>query len=490
MASPNISFTQIPANVRKPGKYFEENTSNALSGLSAANDKVVILAQKTSAGTVASKTPTRIFSDADAALYFGQGSIAHLTAKAAIYANPNVDISVCAIDDAGGSAKAAGTIAITDTTASAAGELVVNVGDVQVAYSYASGATRQSIASGLFTALTSVSSNLPCTDSSSDSTVTFTARNGGLCGNYLSLTATASAGLTAPTIVQPTGGTTDPVLGAYDTTGTVLNAIVGGSYSLIINTLPTATALGAVKSMCDFVSGPMEQRPACQVSAATDEVGSLATISTLCGTTLNHGRTTLAFLDYTNGNILKTPAWAIAGAYGAMVAYNPDPALPYDGLVLAGVAAPEITNRFTRTQQEAMLNAGVTPLEVVPGEQVTIVRAISTYTVNSLSIPDPTLLDITTIRTLDYVRAQIRTRLALRFPRAKLSTRTPKLVRSQVLDVLYQMEQIEIVQNVKTYESGVICEVDISDPTRLDVKVPTNIVVGLHVIAGVIDLVL
>jgi phage tail sheath gpL-like len=52
------------------------------------------------------------------------------------------------------------------------------------------------------------------------------------------------------------------------------------------------------------------------------------------------------------------------------------------------------------------------------------------------------------------------------------------------------MEQIEIVQNVKTYESGVICEVDISDPTRLDLKIPTNIVSGCHVIAGVIDMIL
>lgn len=490
MASPNISFTQIPSNVRKPGKYFEENTSNALSGLTAANDKVVILAQKTSSGSIASKTPTKVFSDADAALYFGSGSIAHLATQSALYANPNVDLTICAMDDAGGSAKAAGTIALSDATASAAGQINIWVGDTNINYSYAKDESTETIAAGIMAALSVVSANIPVTDSSSDSTVTFTARNAGTLGNYLSLKATVSSGLTAPTIVQPTGGSGDPDFGDYDSTTSVMGAIVGGGYSLIVNTIPAATPMGKLKTLVDFVSGPMEQRPAVQVTAATDEVGTQATIITLAGTTMNHGRATLAYLNYTNGDIAKSPCYKIAAAYGSMLAYNSDPALPYDGLVLAGIAAPSVVDRFTRTQQEAMLNGGVTPLEVVPGENVTIVRAISTYTVNSLSIPDPTLLDITTIRTLDYVRNQIRTRVALRFPRTKLSTRTPKMVRSQVLDVLYQMEQLEIVQNVKYYSSGVICEVDSSDPTRLDVKVPTNIVVGMHVVAGVIDLVL
>ena len=85
MASPDISFTQIPSNVRKPGVYLEENTSNALSGLAATSDKIVIIAQKTASGIVASKTPTLIFDDATAALDFGQGSIAHLSAKAALH---------------------------------------------------------------------------------------------------------------------------------------------------------------------------------------------------------------------------------------------------------------------------------------------------------------------------------------------------------------------------------------------------------------------
>lgn len=36
MASTNISFEKIPASIRKPGKYFEYNTRNAVRTLFAA----------------------------------------------------------------------------------------------------------------------------------------------------------------------------------------------------------------------------------------------------------------------------------------------------------------------------------------------------------------------------------------------------------------------------------------------------------------------
>ena len=83
-----------------------------------------------------------------------------------------------------------------------------------------------------------------------------------------------------------------------------------------------------------------------------------------------------------------------------------------------------------------MLKNGVTPLEVGPGETVQIVRAVSTYTRNAVGATDISMLDMTTIRTLDYTCKAVKERVDLRFPREKLSTRTPAKVRSEVLDVL------------------------------------------------------
>jgi phage tail sheath gpL-like len=188
--------------------------------------------------------------------------------------------------------------------------------------------------------------------------------------------------------------------------------------------------------------------------------------------------------------LAKSEYFKIAGAYAGVIASESDPTIPYDGLPLTGISAPAVVDRLTRTQQEDLLNNGVAPLEVIAGEQTAIVRAITTYTTNSLSIPDITLLDINTYRTLDLVRFQVISRLASRFQRGKINARVIKMVKTEVIAVLYLLQQLDIVQNIDTYKSGVIVEVDTSDPTRLDVKIPTPIVSGLHVIAGTLDLLL
>ena len=58
------------------------------------------------------------------------------------------------------------------------------------------------------------------------------------------------------------------------------------------------------------------------------------------------------------------------------------------------------------------------------------------------------------------------------------------------MDVLRQLEQLEIVEEVEANAAGVLCERDLQDPNRLNVRIPTDVVNGLHVFAGVIDLLL
>lgn len=73
--------------------------------------------------------------------------------------------------------------------------------------------------------------------------------------------------------------------------------------------------------------------------------------------------------------------------------------------------------------------------------RVQIMRAITaTYTKNPANVDDPAWR-LTTIRTMDYVRKAVEQRVALRFPRSKLSKRTPPKVRSEILDVLYRLKR-------------------------------------------------
>ena len=100
------------------------------------------------------------------------------------------------------------------------------------------------------------------------------------------------------------------------------------------------------------------------------------------------------------------------------------------------------------------------------------------------------MLDLTTIRTLYYVRTAVRDRIRLRFPRSKLSSKTPAAVRGEILDVLKKLEELEIVEEVDANADGLVVERSLQDVNRLNATIPVDVVNGLHVFAGRIDLLL
>ncbi|MDA8413026.1 MAG: phage tail sheath subtilisin-like domain-containing protein [Desulfobacteraceae bacterium] len=473
MSSPNVTFSQIPAGVRKPGQYLEFNTSNAVSTLPANAQRMLIIAQRLAAGTVAALLPTKVFSSTDAANYFGSGSMAHLMVRTAIAENPYLDLTVCALDDAGAGAAATGTITITGP-ATGPGILDLYIGSRRIEIAIASADAATAIAAALNTAIGAIP-DLPVTAGVALGVVTLTARHKGLVGNQISLTATVTAAGVAAAVVAMAAGATDP-----DIT-TALAKVYASQYDKIATPYNDQTSLTALRTHLESVAGPLEQRPGCGVYAIT---GSLASATTLAGQ-LNEGRLVGALL---RGTI--SPAYEIAAALAAVWCREPDPARPLNTLPLVTIAPPAIDQRLSRTEQESCLANGVTPLEVGPGEMVQIVRLITTYTLNPQGIADVALLDATTITSLDYTRLAVRTRIALRFPRSKISIKgkTPERVRGQILDVLHQLESLEILDNVDAYKAQLIVEKDSQNVGQLNARIPANVVPGLHVFAAVIDL--
>ncbi|MDP2786606.1 MAG: phage tail sheath C-terminal domain-containing protein [Pseudomonadota bacterium] len=473
MASPNISFSSIPASIRKPGKYFEFNTALAVRTLPGNLQKTLILAQRLAAGTVAANTPVNVFSDAEAATYFGRGSMAHLMVRAALIANPYLALTVLAMDDAGAGVAATSTVTLTGT-ATSAGVLTLNVGGQQVQIAIAVGDLNTAVAAAL-NAQIAKQPDLPVTATVLSGVVTLTAKHKGTQGNGIktSVVSTAAGATAAATAMA--SGATDP------TVATGLAVVFASGHDIVISPWNDATSLTALRTHLDAVSGPLEQRGAIGIYGHT---GSLANATTLASG-VNSGRI--------SGILVPSAyhmAYEVAAAYGAVVASEEDPARPLNTLALTGITAPPLANRLSRTEQENALYNGTTPSEVGPGDKVQIVRAVTTYTLDPQSVPDISLLDLTTIRTLDYVRKACRERISLRFPRDKLSARTPAKVRGELLDVLYKLEELEIVEEVEANQDGLIVERDLQDPNRLDARIPTDVVNGLHVFAGRIDLLL
>lgn len=479
MASPNIAFDQIPASIRKPGKYFEFNTKLAVRTLVNNKQRMLIIGQKTSAGSIAQKVPMLVFSDKEAETYFGYGSMCHLMVRAAIKANAYLDLTVISLDDAAAGVAASGSVTFTGP-ATSSGVFTLYVGSQKVEIAVNKDDTATMIGDALVSQM-GKQTDLPVTAANNAGVVTLTAKNKGLCGNDISLAyeITNASGITA-TIAAMANGATNPSI------ADALAVVFPEQYHIIVTPFNTQTDLAVLRDHLDSVSGPMEQRSAIGVYGMN---GALATATTLAGQ-VNHGRILCAYLRYTSATKIKSMPYEIACAIASVVAYEEDPARPLNTLELKSITAPNISDRLSRTEQESCLYNGCAPLEVGPGEKVQIVRAISTYIKDAQGIDDVSLLDITTIRTLDYVRKACRERVSNRFPREKLSSKTPDKVRTELLDVLKKLEELEIVEEVDANKDGLIVERDLQDVNRLDAKIPADVVNGLHVFAGRIDLLL
>ncbi|MGE0333094.1 MAG: phage tail sheath C-terminal domain-containing protein [Ramlibacter sp.] len=473
MASPNISFDQIPSSNRKPGVYMEFNAKLAVRTLPSNAQRLLILAPMLATGTAPADSVTLVFSDEQAATLLGRGSFGHLMVRAAIRAYRYARISVMALADAGTGVAAAGTVTYA-TNSTSAGSVTVNVGAGSVTVPVASGATPTEIAAAVKAEIDK-QVNWPVTATVNAGVLTLTAKNKGTLGNSIKVSAINDVTGTTVAVVAMTGGLNDPDL------STKLPLIFTASDEILLTPWANQTALTAVRTHVTDRSGPLEQRGAVVAYATT---GTLSAATTLAGQ-INHERFTGALLPDT----VSVPS-DLAAAYAAVISSEEDPARPLNGLHLVDIVPPPQASRLGRVEQETCLANGVTPLEVGPGERVQIVRAITTYTLNPAGVTDIAWLDLTTIRTMDYVRKACRERVALRFPRDKLSARTPAKVRSELLDVLVKLEELEIVEEVEANKDGLIVERDSQDPNRLNAKIPVDVVNGLHVVAGRLDLLL
>ncbi|OLN30445.1 Bacteriophage tail sheath protein [Desulfovibrio sp. DV] len=473
MASQNISFDTLPASIRKPGKYFEFNTKLAVRTLPANVQRMLIVGQGTAEGTQPVLTPVEVFSDEEGRTLFGTGSLAHLMVRAAITANPYLRLTVITVPDDAAGIVATGKVTLTGTSAGV-GVVNLTIGAQIVQVAAALGDTAQAVAEALAERV-NANRTLPVAAAAVGGVLTLAARNKGAFGNGINLDCSLAVAGLAAAVTPMAGGATDPDIAPG------LAAVFADGHDIITVPYIGQTQLTALRSHLDAVSHALEQRGAIGVYAHT---GTLAQATTLAGL-INSGRITCALVPGTT-----SPAWDVAAAYAAVIASEEDPARPLNTLALSPVAVPPVAKRLGRMEQESALYNGCTPLEVGPGEKVQIVRAITTYTRDPQGVEDIALLDLTTIRTLDYIRTACRERISLRFPREKLTNRTAAKVRSELIDVLYKLEELEIVEEVKANLPGLLVERDLQDPNRLDAKIPADVVNGLHVFAGRIDLLL
>ena len=472
MASANINFEKIPASTRKPGVYAEWNTKLAVRNLPTNRQRVLLIAQHTTnLGAVSALTD--VYSAAEVAERYGAGSQAHLMADAAIKAYANAALSIITLADHSAGVAASGKITITGN-ATTQGVLRVGIGNADVLMvSVAAGDSADTVGKAVKAAI-AAQPGLPVSAAEAAGVVTITAKNKGAEGNAIRLLAACTAAGISTTVTAMASGLVNPDIAP------ALNAVVAEGHHIIACGINDETNLLKLRAHLDTVASPMEKRWAIGVYGQT---GTLAQATTLAGR-LNHGHIVSAWYRGT-----PSLPCELAAAFAAVMASEEDPARPLNTLALNSIGVCESKDKTMRTEQENALYNGVTPIETSPaGTQAQIVRAITTYTKTANGTADESLLDVTTVRTLIYVSRACVDRIALRFPRDKLSDRTPPRVRSELIDVLMRCEELEILERVEENLPKLIVERDLQNTGMLNCRIPSDVVNGLHVVGMVVDL--
>ncbi|EKC7218796.1 phage tail sheath subtilisin-like domain-containing protein [Salmonella enterica] len=466
-----IEIETIPGSTRKPGVYAEFNTRMAMRSLPGNLQRMLIIAPL-SGGQAKALELHDVFSDDEAAMLFGSGSLAHIMSVSALKANRYLQLQVIGIADAAAGKPATADISLTGP-ATQSGTLTLWVANTRIDAPVQSGDSAQAISRSLLDALLRQKA-LPVTAqmATGDSGVTLTARHGGEWGNDIRLSGRTTAPGVTVTVSAMTGGENNAAV------KDALTAVFAAGHQVIAVPWTDETTLRALREHLAATGDAMEKRGAVGVAGWP---GTLASGTTLAGKS-NDGRTTIGWHP---GSVCLQAE--IAAGYAAVIASEEDPARPYNGLEIVGLDVTPLTARAGRREQENALHNGLAPLEVGPGDKVQIVRAISTHTRSDNGTDDPTLLDITTMRTLDYARKAWCDRIALRYPRDKATERNRRGVRSELLDVALKLEEEEIIENVMAMKDALIVDKG-KEPGTFLAAIPCNVVKGLHVIAARIDL--
>ena len=467
----HISFDTIPGSIRVPGQYIEFNTRNAVQGLPQNPQSVLLLAPMLASGSQEPLTPVQLFSDAQAGDLFGRGSWAQLMVRQAFKNNAYLDLTVIGLPDHSAGVAATGSLKI-DGTAQTAASISLTIGGVAVAVAVSANQSAAEAAEKLAAAVNAAA--LPVSATAEQGSLKLTARSKGAIGNEISLACDMGASGLAGSITAMTNGAQNADIAA------ALDKVAGKHYHIIVspfNDVPNAKALSQHITQ---VSNAIEQRGCIGVMGLRGTMPQGASLTAQ----LNDGRITCAWYKGAD-----EACGIIAAGYAAVLAFEEDPARPLNTLEIKGLnITPDAQWPLFNECNNALYN-GLTPLTVVAGK-VQIMRAVSTYTKSAANVDDPALLDITTIRTLDYTRRAIKERIALRFPRDKLSNRLLPKVKSEILDVLLKLEQAEIIENAEANKGKLVVSRSLQDANRVNAAIPADVVNGLHVFAGRIDLIL
>lgn len=464
-----------------PGVYNDIDASQALQGAQAGPFKSVIIAQKTSGGTITANQMTQIFSAAEGQELAGAGSILDEMIQAWYANNPTTELYIVALDDDGSAVQATKTLTFTGP-ATAAGTVYLYINGRLTRIGVSSGDSETDIATAVAAAVTADVS-LPYTAGSALGVVTLTAKNGGTLGNDIDVRVNYNTGEELPagvglSIAVGVTGATDPDL----TDG--INAIPDDVINLWVNTLTDTTSLAALKTELDTRWSETQQIDGHAIQAAPQDT----TANTVTfGNALNSEHLTV----FDSGVSAPTPPYILAAIVGAQHALSAsvDPARPFTTLELVGALGDTLTDKRSITERDSLLNAGISTLKQSDDGTVRIERSITTYKTNDAGAIDTAYLNTNTLLQLSYYRLTYINWMQARFPRHKLADNgfqgaagqpvvTPNDLKSAAIGHFKEMVRLGICDDtgLDDFIDGAIFTRDLSNRSLVNATIPPKLI--------------
>jgi len=493
-----VSFNDIPLDIRTPGQFVEFENSRAVQGLTLQPHIALIAGQQLAAGSSSEGTPELIGSVDNADTFWGIGSHMANMARAFKFANPQTELWGISLDDAGGSTANTRLFTVTGT-ATADGTYYAYIAGHRITVTITSGDVQNVVAAALNAAILAHLDYLrmPFSTAVVTNVVTLTARNKGTQGALEDVRANYQQGEFTPagtTVVISTGiaGAGDPTL------ATVVTAMGDKQYHTITTSNSDATNVGIMEVELVRRFGPMVK---IEGQLFYGIKGNLAALSALGNARNSPHSTAIGFGGLTAG--IPESMYVGAASMAAIDAKQTgiDPARPRQTLTLPGVQPPEVADQFDQSERNILLTDGVATVKAGAGGILQIERIITTYQTSPAGAPDPSYLDITTLRTLSFLRFSQCARIALKYPRHKLANDgtlfapgsaivTPSSIRSELLSLFKDWELAGLVEGFEQFKDDLIVVRSTTDVNRVDVQMSPDLINQFRVFAGQIQFLL
>ncbi len=454
-----LPFNSLPAQLRLPGVFLEFD--NSLAAQAEQSFRVLVIGQRLSTGSVAEGVPTRVTNESQAEAYFGRGSMLAEMLKRMKGVDRYTETWAIALDENGAGSAAAATISVTGT-ATEAGTLNLYLAGYRIQAAVSAGDTGAEVAAALAAAFADLHPASAAVNGTTDTQVDLTARWKGETGNDLDLRLnyydeSTPAGLTV-TLGSFSGGASNPDV------ATAIAAMGDTWWNWVVMPYTDAANLTALEAELNTRWGPMVQKGARAFAAYR---GAHAATGTFGGTRNSPHLTVMGT------NLVPEPPylWAAVNAIRAAGALALDPARPLQTLELSGLKAPSMGVAWTDDERNLLLYDGIATYRATADGRVVIERQITTYQTNAAGVDDISYLDINRPETLERVRYAQRTRVALRFPRHKLSATggnfgagqpivTADLLKGELLGLYQELIELGWVDDYEGYAASIVVEVD------------------------------